>query len=61
MAKCPSCKAEVAKSTKDWKYGVFTVKMCRCPCGNQFREYFKGDGLSFILSAHDGGLPKNQS
>lgn len=41
---------------KNWKYGVFTVKMYRCPCGNQFREYFKGNKLSFILSAHNGGL-----
>lgn len=56
MARCPNCKTEVANPAKDWKYGVFKVKMYKCPCGNQFREYFKGDKLSFILSAHNGGL-----
>jgi len=64
MAKCPKCKTEVKEPAKTWKYGVFKVKMYKCKCGNQFREYFKGDKLSFVLSAHDGGLgprmkPKN--
>jgi hypothetical protein len=53
MAKCPKCKKEVANPAKNWKYGIFTVKMYRCPCGNQFREYYK---VRFILSAHNGGL-----
>lgn len=56
MARCPNCKTEVANPTKEWKYGVFKVRMYKCLCGNQFREYFKGDRLSFILSGHDGGL-----
>ena len=56
MAKCPNCKAEVANPAKEWKYGVFKVKMYRCNCGNQFREYYKGDKLRFVLSAHNGGL-----
>jgi len=61
MVKCPNCKAEVAHPAKEWKYGIFNVKMYRCPCGNQFREYFKGDKLSFILSAHNGSLgPKTK-
>jgi hypothetical protein len=60
MARCPKCKTEVTKPAKNWKYGVFTVKMYRCPCGNQFREYFKQDKLRFTLSAHNGGLGPKQ-
>jgi hypothetical protein len=33
--------------------------MYKCAkCGNQFREYFKGSTLQFVLSAHNGGLGK---
>jgi len=56
MARCPNCEKEVTDPTKEWKYGVFKVKMYKCTCGNQFREYVKGDKLSFILSAHNGRL-----
>ena len=56
MAKCPKCKTEVSKPSKNWKYGIFTVKMYKCNCGNQFREYYKGDKVRFVLSAHNGGL-----
>jgi len=56
MAKCPKCQTEVKEPVKTWKYGVFRAKMYKCKCGNQFREYFKENKLSFILSAHDGGL-----
>jgi len=56
MAKCPKCKTEMPKPSKNWKYGIFTVKMYKCNCGNQIREYFRDDKLSFVLSAHDGGL-----
>jgi len=60
MVKCPKCKTEVKSPSKTWKYGIFNVKMYKCKCGNQFREYFKGDKLSFELSAHDGGLGKRE-
>jgi len=60
MAKCPKCETEVAKPDKSWKYGIFTVKMYRCTCGNQFREYFKGDKVRFVLSAHNGGLGRRR-
>lgn len=56
MAKCPNCKSEVVKPAKNWNYGIFTVKMYKCNCGNQFREYYKGDEVRFVLSAHNGGL-----
>jgi len=56
MTKCPKCKKEVPDSLKDWKYGVFHVKMYKCSCGNQFRDYFHEGKLRFILSAHDGSL-----
>ena len=62
MAKCPKCKKEVAEPAKNWRYGIFLVKMYRCPCGNQFREYYKGDKVRFVLSAHNGGLgPKRKT
>jgi hypothetical protein len=60
MAKCPKCKTEAAKPAKNWKYGIFTVKMYKCNCGNQFREYYKGDKVRFVLSAHNGGLGPRQ-
>jgi len=60
MAKCPNCKSEVASPSKTWKYGVFAVKMYRCTCGNQFREYYKGDKVRFVLSAHNGGLGRQK-
>lgn len=56
MAKCPDCKTEVSKPLKEWKYGVFHVKMYKCNCDNQFREYFHKGKLKFILSTHDGSL-----
>jgi hypothetical protein len=56
MATCPKCKVEVAKPAKNWQYGIFTVKMYKCSCGNQFREYFKQGKVRFILSAYNGGL-----
>jgi hypothetical protein len=47
------------KPTKEWNFGRFTVKMYKCAkCGNQFREYFMGSTLRFVLSAHNGGLGK---
>ena len=56
MAKCPKCKTEVSKPTKNWKYSSYLVKMYKCDCGNQFREYYKGDKVKFLLSAHNGKL-----
>jgi len=60
MAKCPKCNAEVANPVKDWKYGVFTVKMYRCNCGNEFREYQRKGTLRFMLSAHNDGLGRKR-
>jgi len=60
MVKCPKCKAEVTKLAKDWKYGVFTVKMYKCLCGNEFREYFREGDLRFMLSAHNGGIGRRK-
>jgi lysyl-tRNA synthetase class I len=56
LAKCPRCQTEVAEPLKSWKYGIFTVKMYKCSCGNQFREYLREGRVKFTLSAHDGGL-----
>jgi hypothetical protein len=56
LPKCPKCQAEVAEPDKNWNYGKFLVKMYRCKCGNQFREYLREGKVRFILSAHDGGL-----
>ena len=62
MVACPKCKRDVAKPAKNWKYGIFTVKMYRCSCGNQFREYLIKGKVRFILSAHDGKLgPRKKS
>jgi uncharacterized protein with PIN domain len=60
MAKCPKCKSEISKPDKEWVYGKFDVKMYKCSCGNQFREYFRGNKLRFVLSAHNGGLGKTK-
>lgn len=56
MAKCPKCKAEILNPTKDWKYGIFKVKMYLCKCGNRFNEYFREGKVQFVLSAHNGKL-----
>jgi predicted RNA-binding Zn-ribbon protein involved in translation (DUF1610 family) len=59
MPKCPNCTAHIPRTTKTWNFGQFTVKMYKCTkCGNQFREYFMGNTLRFVLSAHNGGLGK---
>jgi hypothetical protein len=59
MPKCPNCTAHIPRSTKTWNFGQFTVKMYKyTKCGNQFREYFMGSTLRFVLSAHNGGLGK---
>lgn len=56
MAKCPKCKTEVTKPSKNWNYSVYVVKMYKCSCGNQFREYLRDGKSKFVLSAHNGGL-----
>jgi hypothetical protein len=59
MPKCPNCRAHMPRTTKEWNFGRFTVKMYKCTkCGNQFREHFMGSTLRFVLSAHNGGLGK---
>ncbi len=59
MPKCPNCTAHIPRTTKEWNFGRFTAKMYKCTkCGNQFREYFVGSALRFVLSAHNGGLGK---
>jgi transposase-like protein len=59
MPKCPNCTAHIPKTTKEWDFGRFNVKMYKCTkCGNQFREYFMGSTLRFVLSAHNGSLGK---
>jgi transposase-like protein len=59
MPKCPNCTAHTPRTTKEWNFGRFIVKMYKhTKCGNQFREYFMGSTLRFALSAHNGGLGK---
>jgi len=59
MPKCPNCTAHTQQPDKEWNFGQFKVKMYKCTkCGNQFREYFMGNTLKFVLSAHNGGLGK---
>jgi transposase-like protein len=59
MPKCPNCTAHTPRTTKEWNFGRFKVRMYKCTkCGNQFREHFKGGTLQFVLSAHNGGLGK---
>ena len=61
MPKCPNCMAHVKDSDKEWDFGRFHVKLYKCVrCGNQFREFFKGNTLEFVLSAHNGGLGKTR-
>jgi DNA-directed RNA polymerase subunit RPC12/RpoP len=53
MVKCPTCKKEVAKPEKIWKYGRFLVDAYSCSkCGTHFREYTINGKHSFMLIAH---------
>jgi hypothetical protein len=54
MAKCPSCKKEIAKPEKTWKYGQFTVQVYDCRCGTKFRDYSQEGKHSFTLKLHKG-------
>ena len=59
MPKCPNCTSHMQTPDKEWNFGKFRVKMYKCvKCGNQFREFFKGSAMQFMLSAHNGGLGK---
>jgi len=54
MTKCPSCKKEVAKPEKTWKYNQFTVQVYDCACGTRFRNYSKKGEYSFTLRLYKG-------
>jgi len=55
MAKCPGCGANVEKSSKTWRYGVFTVNAYTCGnCGLRFREYFREGKYIFTLKLEKG-------
>ena len=55
MAKCPKCKKEAVKPTKNWKYGQFMVEAYVCnSCDTKFREYISNDKHSFTLKLQKG-------
>jgi len=54
MAKCPECKKEIAKPSKKWKYGQFTVELFECVCGTKVRHYFRSGKYSFTLKFKKG-------
>lgn len=54
MAKCPTCKKDVSKHQKAWKYGQFNVKAYTCECGTTFREYTLKGKHSFTLKKKKG-------
>jgi hypothetical protein len=54
MAKCPKCRTEVVKPSKEWKYGQFTVALFECACGTRFREYARNGKYSFTLKFERG-------
>ena len=39
MPKCPSCKKDVSKMIKAWKFGNFDVNAYKCTCQAEFRNY----------------------
>jgi ribosomal protein L37AE/L43A len=61
MPRCPNCEKHTLGPDKEWDFGRFHVKMYNCTkCGNQFREFFRGSTMQFVLSAHNGGLGKRK-
>ncbi|MCJ7631256.1 hypothetical protein MUP77_02475 [Candidatus Bathyarchaeota archaeon] len=54
MAKCPECKKEVVKPSKEWKYGQFRAELFECGCGTKFREYSRNGKLVFTLKFKKG-------
>jgi hypothetical protein len=47
--KCPTCRKELGKPEKTWKYRDFRVEAYRCGCGTGFREYTLKGKHSFFL------------
>jgi len=55
MVKCPGCGADIEKSDKTWKYGIFTVYAYKCKsCGTQFRDYIRNGESIFMLKLEKG-------
>jgi DNA-directed RNA polymerase subunit RPC12/RpoP len=57
VAKCPTCRTDVTKISKKWKYGHFSVEAYLCAkCGTKFREYYGGKSgkYSFTLKHEEG-------
>jgi len=55
MVKCPNCGAEIEKSDKTWKYGIFTVNAYTCKnCGTRFMDYTRNGESRFMLKLEKG-------
>ena len=55
MVNCPSCKKEVTKPLKKWKYGLFLAEAYLCGnCGTHFNEYTRNGKHSFTLRLQKG-------
>lgn len=50
MVICPRCLNEDSKLSKEWKYGVYNVKMYFCgECRKSFKLYYQDGFLKFSL------------
>ena len=55
VIKCPNCRKEMAKPSKEWKYGQFVVEAYVCNnCNAKFREYTENGKHSFTLKLQKG-------
>jgi uncharacterized protein with PIN domain len=55
MVRCPTCKTEIAKPSKKWKYAQFEVKFFECTnCGTKIREYSENGKYAFTLKFRKG-------
>ena len=50
LVKCPRCKTNIPKATKEWDYSVFHVKLFNCEkCEKSFKAYFKKGKFSHTI------------
>jgi len=50
MVKCPRCRKEVSKASKEWNYAAFHVKLFNCEgCDKTFKAYYRDGKLSHTI------------
>jgi len=50
MVKCPRCRMDVPKATREWDYAAFRVKMYDCEkCEKTFKAYYHKGKLSHTI------------